>query len=124
MGIDGNDELLDVLPETHSSRTAVLQQLQAQVKGLTALQSGSGFWHQLLDREDSYLETSATAIYAYCIAHACNKGWLDPPAAYASMAMLAWDRSKHQNETIKDRWKEPAWEPEWRLIRHFIIIVL
>ncbi len=83
-------ELLDVLPETHSGRTAVLQQLQAQVKGLTALQSGSGFWHQLLDREDSYLETSATAIYAYCIAHACNKGWLDP-VAYAPMAMLAWN---------------------------------
>lgn len=83
-------ELLDVLPEDHPGRPFVLEQLKAHAKGLAALQSGSGFWHQLLDREDSYLETSATAIYAYCIAHACNKGWLDP-VAYAPMAMLAWN---------------------------------
>jgi unsaturated rhamnogalacturonyl hydrolase len=83
-------ELLDVLPENHPGRAFVLEQLRAHAKGLAALQSGSGFWHQLLDRTDSYLETSATAIYAYCIAHACNKGWLDP-VAYAPMAMLAWN---------------------------------
>jgi unsaturated rhamnogalacturonyl hydrolase len=83
-------ELLDVLPENHPGRAFVLEQLRAHTKGLAALQSGSGFWHQLLNRTDSYLETSATAIYAYCIAHACNKGWLDP-VAYAPMAMLAWN---------------------------------
>lgn len=83
-------ELLDVLPEDHPGRDLVLQQLKAHVKGLASYQSGSGLWHQLLDREDSYLETSATAIYAYCIAHACNKGWLNP-ATYAPMAMLAWN---------------------------------
>lgn len=83
-------EVLDVLPDNHPGRAFVLQQLRAHAKGLAALQSGSGFWHQLLDRTDSYLETSATAIYAYCIAHACNKGWLDPKA-YAPMAMLAWN---------------------------------
>lgn len=83
-------ELLDVLPEDHPGRGFVLQQLKAHVKGLASYQSASGFWHQLLDREDSYLETSATAIYSYCIAHACNKGWLNP-ATYAPMAMLAWN---------------------------------
>lgn len=83
-------ELLDVLPENHAGRAAVLQQFRDHVKGLANYQSGSGFWHQLLDREDSYLETSATAIYAYCIAHACNKGWLDP-MTYAPMSILAWN---------------------------------
>ena len=83
-------ELLDVLPENHAGRTAVLQQFRDHAKGLANYQSGSGFWHQLLDREDSYLETSATAIYAYCIAHACNKGWLDP-MTYAPMSILAWN---------------------------------
>jgi rhamnogalacturonyl hydrolase YesR len=83
-------ELLDALPEDHPGRDFVLQQLKAHVKGLASYQSASGFWHQLLDREDSYLETSATAIYSYCIAHACNKGWLNP-ATYAPMAMLAWN---------------------------------
>jgi len=83
-------ELLDVLPEDHPGRNAVLQQFKDLVKGLAAYQSGSGFWHQLLDRNDSYLETSATAIYAYCIAHACNKGWLDP-MIYGPMSILAWN---------------------------------
>ena len=83
-------ELLDVLPENHAGRMSVLQQLQTHIKGLSAYQSGQGFWHQLLDRNDSYLETSATAIYAYCIARAVNKGWIDGKA-YAPVALLAWN---------------------------------
>jgi unsaturated rhamnogalacturonyl hydrolase len=83
-------ELLDALPENYPGRDFVLQQLKAHAQGLAALQSGTGFWHQLLDREDSYLETSATAIYAYCIAHACIKGWLDP-MAYGPVCILAWN---------------------------------
>ncbi|MET0394096.1 MAG: glycoside hydrolase family 88 protein [Chitinophagaceae bacterium] len=83
-------ELLDVLPADHPGYGFVLEQFRKHVAGLSAYQSGSGFWHQLLDRTDSYLETSATAIYAYCIAHACNKGWIDP-VAYAPVAMLAWN---------------------------------
>ncbi len=83
-------ELLDVLPLNHPGRAFVLQQLKAHIKGLASYQSGSGFWHQLLDREDSYLETSATAIYSFCIAHACNKGWIDA-ITYAPMALLAWN---------------------------------
>ena len=83
-------ELLDVLPTNHPGHNFVMQQFKKHVAGLAQYQSGSGFWHQLLDRNDSYLETSATAIYAYCIAHACNKGWIDP-VIYAPMAMLAWN---------------------------------
>ncbi|OZI06461.1 family 88 glycosyl hydrolase [Siphonobacter sp. BAB-5385] len=83
-------ELLDVLPENHPQRAKILELLQAHVKGLTACQSGSGFWHQLLDRNDSYLETSATAIYAYCLARAINKGWIDK-VAYAPACLLAWN---------------------------------
>jgi unsaturated rhamnogalacturonyl hydrolase len=83
-------EVLEVLPENHPGRPFVLAQLKEHIKGLAYLQSGEGFWHQLLDREDSYLETSATAIYAFCIAHAINRGWIDR-LAYAPMAMLAWN---------------------------------
>ena len=83
-------ELLDVLPESHPAHAAILAQLRAHVKGLVSYQSGSGFWHQLLDRNDSYLETSATAIYAYCIAHAINQGWIDR-LAYSPAAILAWN---------------------------------
>lgn len=82
-------EVLDVLPESYPGRDEVLQLLRDHIEGLTALQSGDGFWHQLLDRNDSYLETSATAIYVYCIAHAINKGWIDAKA-YGPAAVLGW----------------------------------
>jgi rhamnogalacturonyl hydrolase YesR len=83
-------ELLDVLPANHPGREKVLKQLQLLIKGLAPLQSGKGFWHQLLDKTDSYLETSATAIYTYCIAKAINKNWIDA-RAHAPMALLAWN---------------------------------
>jgi len=83
-------ELLDVLPEDHAGRGAVLDLLRSHARGLAARQSGSGFWHQLLDREDSYLETSATAIYAYALARAIDRGWIDP-LAYGPAVLLAWN---------------------------------
>ena len=82
-------ELLDVLPENHPGRSSIIEQLKAHVKGLASYQTSTGFWHQLLDRNDSYLETSATAIYTYCIAHAINKGWIDG-LVYGPMAALGW----------------------------------
>jgi unsaturated rhamnogalacturonyl hydrolase len=83
-------ELLDVLPESHPGYDRVLELLRDHIKGLAALQSGEGFWHQLLDREDSYLETSATAIYTYSIARAINRGWVDA-MAYGPVAQLGWN---------------------------------
>jgi rhamnogalacturonyl hydrolase YesR len=83
-------ELLDVLPIDHPGYKKVLEQLQTHIRGLASYQSGKGFWHQLLDKNDSYLETSATAIYTFCIAKAINKKWIDAKA-YAPMCLLAWN---------------------------------
>ncbi len=83
-------DVLDVLPVNHKNRAEILQLYRDHVAGLAALQSGNGFWHQLLDRNDSYLETSATAIYTYAIAHGVNKGWLDP-LVYGPVAILGWN---------------------------------
>lgn len=83
-------ELLEVLPENHPLRPQILDLLKRHAKGLASYQSGTGFWHQLLDREDSYLETSATAIYTYAFARAINRGWIDAKA-YAPMTLLAWN---------------------------------
>lgn len=83
-------ELLEVLPKDHPGYAGVLTQLQAHIKGLAKYQDGTGFWHQLLDRNDSYLETSATAIYTYSIARAINRGYVDK-MTYAPMTLLAWN---------------------------------
>lgn len=83
-------QVLDALPENHPRRAEILELFRKHVKGLTALQTKDGFWHQLLDRPDSYEETSATAIYAYCLAHAINKGWIEG-MTYGPAAQLAWN---------------------------------
>lgn len=83
-------EMLDALPANHPGRKHILDMLNAHAAGLAQRQDKTGFWHQLLDRNDSYLETSATAIYAYCLARAINKGWLDAKA-YGPAALLAWN---------------------------------
>ncbi len=83
-------ELLDALPANHPKRNFVLNLFRKHVEGLVRLQDGTGFWHQLLDRSDSYLETSATAIYTYCIAKACNEGWIDK-LVYAPVVALGWN---------------------------------
>ena len=83
-------EVLDAVPENYPGRANVLALLKQHAAGLLALQSSEGFWHQLLDRSDSYLETSATAIYAYCFAHGINQGWLNA-LTYSASACLAWN---------------------------------
>lgn len=82
-------EVLDVLPTNYPGRDEIISLLQAHVRGLAACQSKDGFWHQLLDRNDSYLESSATALYVYCMAHAINKGWIDA-MAYGPVVQLGW----------------------------------
>jgi rhamnogalacturonyl hydrolase YesR/lysophospholipase L1-like esterase len=83
-------EVLDALPEDHPERPFILDLLREHVRGLSRLQSGQGAGHQLLDRQDSYLETSATAIYVYGMAHAINRGWIDGKV-YGPVAQLGWD---------------------------------
>ena len=83
-------ELLNVLPDDHRDRAAILAQYRAHVRGIANTQGAGGLWHQLLDRADSYEETSASAIFVYCIARGINRGWLDP-LAHGPMVSLGWN---------------------------------
>lgn len=83
-------ETLDILPASHPARTNIVELLQLHIDGIVAWQSGEGFWHQLLNKNDSYHETSATAIFVYCIARAINKGWINP-VIYGPVATLGWN---------------------------------
>ncbi len=83
-------QLLDYMHGQHPAREKLLTTLRSHVKGLASLQGKDGFWHQLLDRDDSYEETSATAIFTYCIAHAINEGWIDA-TVYGPVAHLGWE---------------------------------
>jgi unsaturated rhamnogalacturonyl hydrolase len=82
-------DLLDLLPKDHPDYQKVLAQLRATLRGVAELQSGSGLWHQMIDRNDSYLETSASAMFTYAIAHAVNQGWVGA-ATYGAIAQAGW----------------------------------
>ena len=64
--------------------------LRKHISGLCAVQDKSGLWHQLLDDPSSFLETSASAIFAYCLAHAICEGWINP-ITYGAQTLLAWN---------------------------------
>ena len=83
-------EVLDALPENHPDRAWLLDLYRKHVDGIVACQGTNGFWHQLLDRPDTYEETSATAIFTYCLAHGINEGWINDKA-YGPQALLAWN---------------------------------
>jgi unsaturated rhamnogalacturonyl hydrolase len=82
-------DLLDILPADHPRRPELLQLLRGEIRGVAQRQSGEGRWHQLLDRDDSFLETSASAMFVYGIAHAVNQGWIRPET-YGSIAQAGW----------------------------------
>jgi len=82
-------DLLDRLPKNHPQRDTLIALLQRHILGIARYQSGEGLWHQLLDKTDSYLETSCSAMFTYTIARAVNKGYIE--ARYASIALRGWE---------------------------------
>jgi unsaturated rhamnogalacturonyl hydrolase len=83
-------DLLDVLPKDHPDYAKVMEQHVALLRGISQYQSGKGLWHQMMDRPDSYLESSATAMFVYGLAHAINQGWISP-TNYGSIAQAGWN---------------------------------
>ena len=81
-------ELLKLLPEDHPQREELLKIFKRQIRGVARYQSESGLWNQLLDKVDSYEETSATAMFTYGIAYAVNEEII--PERYISVAKKGW----------------------------------
>jgi unsaturated rhamnogalacturonyl hydrolase len=80
--------LLQFLPKDHPDRPELLRIFKQQILGFSRYQSEKGLWHQILDREDSYLETSCTAMFTYAVAKGVNEGWIEP--RYKTIALEGW----------------------------------
>ena len=81
-------ETLSALPENHPLRPQLLTILRRQVEGLKKVQAEDGLWRQVLDQPELWEETSCSAMFAYGIARAANRGWIDATAmAVARKAM-------------------------------------
>jgi len=81
-------ELLDNLSPKHPQYKAVLRLYTAHMQSLLRYQDTDGSWHQVLNKKESYKETSCTALFALAMARGVRKGWL--PASYAVPAKKAW----------------------------------
>ncbi|MEW6507122.1 MAG: glycoside hydrolase family 88 protein [Bacteroidota bacterium] len=82
-------DLLERLPKNHPGRNELMCLLKKHIVGISRYQSASGLWHQLLDKVDSYLETSCSAMFTYAIARAVNMGIIDK--RFLIIALKGWE---------------------------------
>lgn len=85
----GSAELLRDLPEKHPDRAAILDGYRKMMAGLLACQSEGGLWRQLLDKPESWPETSGSAMFAFGMISGVKNGWLDGKT-YGPAARRAW----------------------------------
>jgi rhamnogalacturonyl hydrolase YesR len=81
---------LDAMPESYAGRPRVLEAFRRHMDALRRWQDGSGMWHQIIDKPESYRELSATCMIGYAMLRGIRAGWLDR-AAYDPLARRAWD---------------------------------
>ncbi len=81
-------DLLDRVPREDPRRDTLLVLLRRHLEGVVRRQDPSGMWHQLLDRDDSFLETSASAMFTYTLARAVDRGYVEP--RFAAAARRGW----------------------------------
>ncbi|MCH7398875.1 glycoside hydrolase family 88 protein [Belliella sp. DSM 107340] len=81
--------LLERLPDGYPGKDKVIKNLEKQLIGLSRYQDQDGLWRQLLDKNDSYQETSASAMFVQGFAKAITEGWIDK--RFASVALRGWD---------------------------------
>jgi rhamnogalacturonyl hydrolase YesR len=82
-------ELLNNLPAGHPKKDLLIKLLERQIVGYSRYQDTSGMWHQLIDKPDSYTESSVTAMFVYTVAKAVNEGWLNK--RFITIAQNGWD---------------------------------
>lgn len=82
-------DILDNVPSSTPGYGRLLACFRNRCASLCRLQDDEGMWHQLLDRKDSYAETSCTAMFVYALAKGVRRGWLD--SAMVTTARKGWD---------------------------------
>ena len=114
-------ELLDVLPEDYPQRAKVMDYFRAHVRGVTALQSGEGLWHNC--------STGMILIWRRLLRLFTYTVWrmLSIKAGLMPLLMdlsLIWDGMPWPVRSMrKVRWKALVWVRGWLSILLFITIV-
>ncbi|MEF3079837.1 glycoside hydrolase family 88/105 protein [Winogradskyella poriferorum] len=86
----GLAELLSVLPKENVHYNSLLSGYKKMMKSLLHYQSNDGMWHQLIDNNKSFKETSSTAMFGFAISVGVKKRLL-PEKRYKEAYEKAWN---------------------------------
>jgi unsaturated rhamnogalacturonyl hydrolase len=85
----GMAEVLSSLPPSNPHYARIMAGYQKMMAGLKHYQSPSGLWRQLIDDDQSWVETSSTGMFTFAMIQGIKHGWLDP-AEYGDCARRGW----------------------------------
>ena len=85
----GMAELLRDLPQDHPQHGRILKGYHTMLATLLKCQGADSMWKQLIDRPESWPETSCTGMFAFAMITGVKNGWLDADT-YGPAAQKAW----------------------------------
>jgi len=85
----GMAEILSALPEKHPQRKRILKSYKKMMASLRKYQDRDGMWRQLIDKPESWPETSGSAMFTYAMIVGVKHGWL-PAKQYTPVVRKAW----------------------------------
>lgn len=85
----GMAELLRSLPEDHPNRARIMAGYRKMMATLLEYQTDTGMWRQLIDKPESWPETSCTGMFTFALVTGVQQGWLDAKTN-AAAARKAW----------------------------------
>jgi unsaturated rhamnogalacturonyl hydrolase len=85
----GLAELLTALPRANTHYASIKDSYVRMMRALKGYQCEDGMWRQLIDREEAWKETSASAMFGYALCVGVKKGVL-PDREYRDVYEKAW----------------------------------
>lgn len=85
----GMAELLSELPEDNQYHKRIMRGYRTMMESLLKYQSEEGLWRQLVDKPESWLETSGTGMFTFAMVTGIKNGWLEADV-YGPAARKAW----------------------------------
>jgi unsaturated rhamnogalacturonyl hydrolase len=85
----GMAEMLRDLPQDHPQRKRIMEGYKAMMSALLRYQGKDGMWRQLIDHDETWPESSGSAMFTFALVTGVKSGWLDA-ATYGPAARRAW----------------------------------
>jgi len=85
----GMTEMLSSLPADHPDRARIMQGYKLMMAALVKYQAADGMWRQLIDRPESWEESSSSGMFTFALISGVKNGWLDA-ATYGPAARKGW----------------------------------